>query len=46
MIGRADWEWVWVLAGLPGEDVQKRVDYMGLEFGRIIGTRDKDLKVI
>lgn len=31
--------------GLLSEDTQKRVGYMGLEFGRMIGTRDKDLRV-
>lgn len=43
---RAVLEWEWMLAGLPGEDVQKRVDYMGLEFGPIIETQIKDFILI
>lgn len=46
MRARAVLEWVWMLAGLPGKDVQKRVDYMCLEFGQITGKQDKDLIVI
>ena len=31
--------------GLLSEDTQKRSGYVGLEYGRMIGTRDKDLRV-
>lgn len=30
----------------PGEEVRKRLDQMGLEFGRTIGTGDKDLRIL
>ena len=43
--GTADWEWECVSTGLLSEDTQKRSGYVGLEYGRMIGTRDKDLRV-